>query len=74
MESALAAIRETESSRAAQYRRIMRHRGHKKAIVPVAHSTPFISYYTLFRQKPYSELYAAYLEKREKDHAIRHNV
>ena len=73
-ESALAAIRETDSSLSAQYRRIMRHRGHKKAIVAVAHSILCISYHMLSRQKPYSELGAAYLEKREKDHAIRRYV
>ena len=73
-ESALAAVRETDSSLSAQYRRIMRHRGHKKAIVAVAHSILCISYHILSDRKPYAELGAVSLEKREKDHAIRRYV
>ena len=51
-ESALAAVRETDSSLSAQYRRIMRHRGHKKAIVAVAHSILCISYHILSDRNP----------------------
>ena len=73
-ESALAAVRDTDSTLSAQYRRIMRHRGHRKAIVAVAHSILVISYHILSDRKPYAELGSAYLEKREKDHAIRRYV
>lgn len=37
-EAALAAIRVKDSRLAARYRRVMRHRGHKKAVVAVAHT------------------------------------
>jgi len=73
-ESALASVRETDSALSAQYPRIMRHRGHKKAIVAVAHSILVICYHILSDRKPYIELGAAYREKREKDHAIRRYV
>jgi len=73
-ESALAAVRDKDSALSAQYRRIMRHRGHKKAIVAVAHSILCISYHILSDRRPYSELGAVYLEKREKDHAVRRYV
>jgi transposase len=73
-ESVLAAVRETDSSLSAQYRRIMRHRGHKKAIVAVAHSILCISYHILSDRKPYAELEAVSLEKQDKNHAIRRYV
>jgi transposase len=38
IEAALGATRTTNSAVAARYRRVLRHRGHKKAIVAVAHS------------------------------------
>ena len=38
VEAALAVVRVKESRLAARYRRIMRHRGHKKAVVAVAHT------------------------------------
>ncbi len=37
----------------------------------MAHSILVISYHILFDRKPYKELGAAYLERREKDHASR---
>jgi transposase len=38
IEAALGAIRPKNSALAARYRRVMRHRGHKKAVVAVAHA------------------------------------
>ena len=38
VEAAAAAIRTKDSALAARYRRVMRHRGHKKAVVAVAHA------------------------------------
>lgn len=40
---ALAAIRTHNSAFGARYRRIMRHRGHKKAAIAVAHSPPVLT-------------------------------
>ncbi|MET0488362.1 MAG: IS110 family transposase, partial [Candidatus Rokuibacteriota bacterium] len=38
VEAALGDIRTKDSALAARYRRVMRHRGHKKAVVAVAHA------------------------------------
>jgi transposase len=40
----------------AQYLRIKRRRGHKKAIVAVAHSIPVSAYHVLAEGRPYDEL------------------
>jgi transposase len=46
-EAALAAIRKKDSAFGARYRRVMRHRGHKKAVVAVAHSLLRTIYHVL---------------------------
>ena len=51
-EAALAAIRTSNSAFAARYRRIMRHRGHKKAVTAVAHTMFVTAYHLLARQTP----------------------
>jgi Transposase IS116/IS110/IS902 family len=48
-EAALAAIRPTRSAFGARYRRIMRHRGHKKAIIAVAHALLVTAYHLMAR-------------------------
>lgn len=73
-EAALAAIRVKDSRLAARYRRIMRHRGHKKAVVAVAHTILVIVYHMLKHQIPYQELGAVYLDQRERDQATRRAV
>ncbi|WP_447974482.1 IS110 family transposase [Nitrospira sp. Kam-Ns4a] len=73
-EAALAAIRVKDSRLAARYRRIMRHRGHKKAVVAVAHTILVIVSHMLKPQIPYQELGATYLDQRERDQAIRRAV
>jgi hypothetical protein len=51
IEAALAAsVRSTKGAFAARYRRIMPHRGHKKAIVAVAHAMLVTAYHLLARQ------------------------
>ena len=47
IEAALAAIRKKDSAFGARYRRVMRHRGHKKAVVAVAHSLLRTVYHVL---------------------------
>jgi transposase len=73
-EAALAAIRAKDSRLAARYRRIMRHRGHKKAVVAVAHTILVIVYHMLKHGVPYQELGAAYLDQRQREHATRRAV
>ena len=74
VEAALAAVRVKESRLAARYRRIMRHRGHKKAVVAVAHTILVIVYHMLKHGVPYHELGAAYLDQRERERATRRHV
>ncbi len=45
IEAAGAAIRTKDSALAARYRRVMRHRGHKKAVVAVAHAILRVVYH-----------------------------
>jgi len=73
-EAALAAIRAKETALAVRYRRVMRHRGHKKAVSAVAHRLLEIAYHLLSRQVPYAELGAAYLDQRDREHATRRYV
>jgi transposase len=49
----------------AQYVRVKRRRGHKKAIVAVAHSILIATYYILLEDKPYNELGGDYFMNRE---------
>jgi transposase len=49
----------------AQYLRVKRRRGHKKAIVAVAHSILVAAYYILRDERPYEELGGDYFVRRE---------
>jgi transposase len=73
-QAALAAIRVKDSRLAARYRRVMRHRGHKKAVVAVAHTILVIIYHLLKDHVPYEELGATYLDRRNREHATRQDV
>jgi transposase len=74
VEAALAAIRTHDCALAARYRRV-RHRGHKKAIIAVAHALLVTAYHVLADQTPYRELGADYFDRRHaertKDRALR---
>ncbi len=74
LEAALAAIRQKDCALGARYRRILRHRGHKQAIVAVAHSILEIAYYVLARATTYRELGAQYLDRRDAERATRRYV
>jgi transposase len=74
IEAALAAIRKNDSRPAARYRRIMRHRGHKKAVVAVAHTILVIVYHMLAHQVPYQEMGAAYFDQRDREQATQRYV
>jgi transposase len=73
-EAALTAIRQKDTALAARYRRVMRHRGHKKAVIAVAHAILKAAYYVLVHQVAYHELGAAYLDQRDREHATRRYV
>jgi transposase len=64
VEAALSASRATKSALAARYRRVMRHRGHKKAVIAVAHAILVTAYHLLARKTTYQEPGAEYYERR----------
>jgi transposase len=73
-EAALAAIRTSNCAFTARYRRIMRHRGHKKAVVAVAHAMLVTAYHLLARQTTYRELGADYFDRRNGERVTRRAV
>ena len=74
VEAALASVRTTNCALAARYRRI-RHRGHKKAVIAVAHALLVTVYHVIGHQTRYRELGADYFDRRHgqrtKDRAVR---
>jgi transposase len=73
IEAALAAsVRSTTSAFAARYRRV-RHRGHKKAIVAVAHAILVTAYHLLARQTTYQDPGADYYDRRHAER-VRHRA
>ena len=64
IEAALAAIRTKDSALAARYRRVMRHRGHKKAVVAVAHAILRAIYHILTDHTPYRDPGPNYYDRR----------
>ncbi|HWW94991.1 MAG TPA: IS110 family transposase [Vicinamibacteria bacterium] len=71
VEAALSASRAKDSALAARYRRVMRHRGHKKAVIAVAHAILISTYYILARQVPYQELGPDYFDQHHAERARR---
>src|SRR5262249_15709306 len=71
VEAALGATRARRSTLAARYRRVMRHRGHKKAILAVAHAVLVISYHLLSRGVTYHELGPDYYDRRHTERVTR---
>jgi transposase len=74
IQCALAATRKQGSALQARYHRVKRHRGHKKAIVAVAHQILRIAYYIMRDGVPYEELGADYFDRRHTDRAVRRHV
>jgi transposase len=64
IEAALGAIRTKDRALAARYRRVMRHRGHKKAVVAVAHAMLRAVYHVLAEGTPYRDLGPDYYDRR----------
>jgi len=65
--------RATKGALAARYRRVMRHRGHKKAVVAVAHAMLVAAYHLLARHTTYHDPGADYYERRHAER-VRHRA
>ena len=74
IQAALAAgTRSTKGAFAARYRRVMRHRGHQKAVVAVAHAMLVTAYHLLARKTTYHDPGADYYEHRHAER-VRHRA
>lgn len=74
-EAALAAgPRTAKGALAARYRRVMRHRGHKKAVVAVALAILVTAYHMLARQTTYQEPGTDYDDRRHAERARHHAI
>jgi transposase len=69
VQAANAAARSKGTYLAAHYARIKGRRGHKKAVIAVAHSILVVAWYLLTRTEPYSDLGAGYFLQRESTEA-----
>jgi transposase len=74
VQAAWAAARSRNTYLAAQYRRLARRRGKKRALVAVAHTLLGMIYQVLRKGEPYRELGADYLEKLEPERLTRQLV
>jgi transposase len=61
--AALAGAHTKHTALAACYRRIAARRGHKKAIVALAHALLVIIYHVIARRQPYHELGEGYFQR-----------
>ena len=73
-QAANAASRTTNTYLSAQYHRLARRLGRKKAIVAVAHSILIIAYHLLQRHEPYRDLGADYFDTRRPEVTAKHLV
>lgn len=74
IEAGQAAARTKGSALAARHRRVMRHRGYRKAIVAVGHEILLIAHCLLARETTYHELGAAYFDQRHAERTTRRCV
>jgi transposase len=74
VESARGAIRTRDCYLAAQYRRLVKQRGDKKAIVAVAHSILIIAYHVLRDGVSYRELGGDYFDRLNTDRLTRYRT
>jgi transposase len=74
IEAASMACRTRGTAFAARYHRIARHRGHKKAVVAVAHAMLVTAYHLLARQVDYQEPGVDYFDRRHAQRATRRAV
>lgn len=62
-QAAWAATRTKETYLAAQYKRLVRHKGKQRALVAVGHSILVIAYHLLSRRAGYQELGGDYFDR-----------
>lgn len=74
IQASLGAMRTKGSALQARYHRVKRHRGHKKAIVAVAHQILEIAFYLLRDGVTYQELGADYFDRRHAERAMRRHI
>ena len=74
IEAASMAARTHHTAFAARYHRIARHRGHKKAVVAVAHAMLVTTYYLLDRHVDYREPGADYFDRGHPERATRRAI
>ncbi len=74
IEAAIAATRTKDSALGARYRRVMRHRGHKKAIVAVAHAMLRSVYHLLAEGTTYRDPGPDYYDRRHAQRVTRHAI
>lgn len=70
VQAARAAVRSKSTYLAAQYRRLVKRLGDRRALIAVAHSIVVIIYHLLSRQEPYNELGADYFERRKPEAVV----
>ena len=74
VQAALAAIRTRDCAYGSRYRRLLRHRGHKKAVLAVAHALLVTAYHVMDRGTTYQELGAHYYDRRNAERITRQAV
>jgi transposase len=74
VQAAWAASRAKKTYLAAQYRRLARRRGKKKALIAVAHTLLVVCYQVLKKGQPYRELGPDYLDQLEPERRARYLV
>ena len=74
IESGLAATRAKDTALQARYFRVKRHRGHQKAVVAVGHQILEIAYFIMRDGVTYTELGAAYFDRRNRERTTRRHV
>ena len=74
IEAASAAIRTKDSALGARYRRVMRHRGHHKAVVAVAHAMLRAIYHILAEGTTYRDSGADYYDRRHTQRVTRRAI
>jgi transposase len=74
IEAGWATSRATGTALQARYRRIKRHRGHKKAVIAVGHQILEIAYHIMRYDVDYHELGADYFVKRDRERATRRHL
>lgn len=74
IEAAVAAARSKNTYLASQYARLKGRRGHKRAVVAVAHSILVICWHLLSTGQPYSDLGAGWFLQRQTAEAYKHRL